>query len=323
MRRPNQKNLLLIVASLIVIGGIFAFKEYKNTSNEQTIQVESTTATSTSYIPEEILIKDTDGDGLKDWEEALWGTDPRNPDTDGDKTNDGDEVKKSRNPLVKGPKDTLAQTATSTKNSDPSKNLTLTDQFSRDLFAKYMTLRQAGQASDAQSQADLIDEMLMNNKYTLKSRVYVTKEIKTRQDDSVASIRQYGNDVGRVFKTYMISSKNEALIVKDSTVSGNQNELAQLDPIIKSYQNILDNLLKIQVPESAVYIHLKILNSTSELIFADQALRKFYTDPMLGLLGLTQYQTSTQSFFDAIKDIKSFLNQKVTYTSTETGSLFN
>lgn len=35
---------------------------------------------------------DTDGDGLFDDEEAIYGTDPRNPDTDADGLNDGDEV---------------------------------------------------------------------------------------------------------------------------------------------------------------------------------------------------------------------------------------
>lgn len=42
---------------------------------------------------------DTDGDGLTDFEEALIGTDPRNPDTDDDGINDGDEVELGTDPL--------------------------------------------------------------------------------------------------------------------------------------------------------------------------------------------------------------------------------
>jgi len=49
------------------------------------------------------IFKDTDGDGLSDYEEKyIYGTDPRNPDTDGDGMNDGDEVKQNRNPLGPG-----------------------------------------------------------------------------------------------------------------------------------------------------------------------------------------------------------------------------
>lgn len=42
------------------------------------------------------FILDTDGDGLSDEQEALIGTDPRNPDTDGDGLLDGEEVNKYR-----------------------------------------------------------------------------------------------------------------------------------------------------------------------------------------------------------------------------------
>ena len=48
---------------------------------------------------------DTDGDGLRDWEEELLGTDPNNPDTDGDGFLDGEEINSGHNPLVKAPGD--------------------------------------------------------------------------------------------------------------------------------------------------------------------------------------------------------------------------
>ncbi|MFA6393428.1 MAG: CAP domain-containing protein [Patescibacteria group bacterium] len=47
---------------------------------------------------------DTDGDGLRDYEEAfVYGTNPNNPDTDGDGIPDGREVKAGTNPLGAGP----------------------------------------------------------------------------------------------------------------------------------------------------------------------------------------------------------------------------
>lgn len=46
------------------------------------------TTTTTTVVPS----TDTDGDGLTDAEEAMYGTDPGNPDTDGDAIDDGGEV---------------------------------------------------------------------------------------------------------------------------------------------------------------------------------------------------------------------------------------
>lgn len=47
--------------------------------------------------------KDTDSDGLCDYEEKnIYCTDPLNPDTDGDGTKDGQEVRRGRNPLGPG-----------------------------------------------------------------------------------------------------------------------------------------------------------------------------------------------------------------------------
>jgi hypothetical protein len=52
--------------------------------------------------------KDSDNDGLKDWEEDLYKTDPNNPDTDGDGYLDGEEINSGHNPLFKGPGDKLS-----------------------------------------------------------------------------------------------------------------------------------------------------------------------------------------------------------------------
>ena len=43
---------------------------------------------------------DADGDGLSNGAEALYGTDPQNPDTDGDGVYDGAEVLAKTNPLT-------------------------------------------------------------------------------------------------------------------------------------------------------------------------------------------------------------------------------
>ena len=55
---------------------------------------------------------DIDKDGLFDYEEPLYGTDPLNPDSDGDSFLDGEEISSNRNPTIPGPNDELRKNLT-------------------------------------------------------------------------------------------------------------------------------------------------------------------------------------------------------------------
>lgn len=66
---------------------------------------------------------DPDGDGLKNWQEETYKTDPRNPDTDGDGYLDGEEVASGYDPTIPAPNDALLGTDTTVPRPLP-KNLT-------------------------------------------------------------------------------------------------------------------------------------------------------------------------------------------------------
>jgi len=105
-------GICLLAGSLIV----WSFTKSGVVNNIQT-QADQTSFAITSPDNQSITSLDSDSDGLKDWEEALRGTDPKNPDTDGDGTPDGEEVKEGRNPLKKGPDDVLDQKTLSLGNT--------------------------------------------------------------------------------------------------------------------------------------------------------------------------------------------------------------
>lgn len=71
----------------------------------------------------ELVNKDTDGDGIPDWEEKLWGTDPTKKETTPG-IPDGLAIQKLK----------AAQGINETTSSGPE-NLTHTDEFSRELFS--------------------------------------------------------------------------------------------------------------------------------------------------------------------------------------------
>lgn len=93
----------IVVAMFLAIGLILFVGIYSKKEAFSNINIWG--ARETIIDPEN---KDSDGDGLKDWEEDLYKTDIYNPDTDGDGFLDGEEINSGHNPTVKGPGDKIA-----------------------------------------------------------------------------------------------------------------------------------------------------------------------------------------------------------------------
>lgn len=322
------KTLVLIVIAATIVTGAFFFTEYRNrdvakplyTAPEITV-ASSSTETETSLATADV---DTDNDGLKDWEENLWGTDPRNPDTDSDGTKDNDEVKAGRNPLVAKTKKVDDRfSALAEKAATSTEKLTLTDQFGRDVFAQYMALKQSGLASDKASQQELINQLLLNSTYSVNPKIFIDTDIRTTTDTSSIAIHQYGNDVATIFKNDVISSRSEGVIVRDALSKNNPETLKELDPIIASYKKILNHLLAVEAPKTMLPIHKDLVNAVSKTLFVAESLRKADVDPIVSLQGLGRYQEASKGLYDAIQAIKTYITfVGVTYTSSEAGSLF-
>ena len=149
MKFLSKGKLKLVIFGLLAIAvlGFLALKP--NRSNYENAPSASVTNLNkdTKIALNNITRRDNDNDGLKDWEEGLWRTDPNNPDTDGDGTNDGDEARDGRNPLTAGPDDYLADNDFIEKtNSDfLDESQTKTDKFAQNLFGKYLSLRKDSQ----------------------------------------------------------------------------------------------------------------------------------------------------------------------------------
>lgn len=102
----------VVVLSVLVVIGYFVFLNLgqdsaNNATNTQANQVSQNTTTSNTNTTNSTPTVsdptgDPDADALTNQEEANAGTDPNNPDSDGDTFKDGAEVEKGFNPLGEG-----------------------------------------------------------------------------------------------------------------------------------------------------------------------------------------------------------------------------
>lgn len=320
----GPKNIILIVMAISIVAGAFVFAEFRNNQLKKVVY-DAPIATGnndelSSAALSDYSLKDTDADDLKDWEEVLLGTDPRKADTDADGTPDGKEANSGRNPLVKSSNDGMRNTSVSTSTKA---NLTPTDKLARDFFARYMELNQLGLAKDAQSQQELVGQVLKNGLVLEIPKSFTLKDIKISPDSSKEYATRYGNLLGAVFNNNQILGRDEAVIAKESLEKEEPEILREIDPIISAYKKIVEGLLKISAPANAASVHLGIVNSVSKFLFIAESFRKSDVDALKGLQAASGYLDAGKSLIDSLQAMKKYLSSlNISYAPNEPGNMF-
>lgn len=317
---PGKNNIILIVGSLLLVGGVFYVAEINSTNKVGVYTPEIVTSAANKELISTIELRDSDNDGLMDWEEVIWNTDPNNPDTDGDGISDGDEVKQGRSPT------TLGEGTKIVTSQEEYANLNETEKFGRDIFAKYIELKQTGLADDPQSRAQFIEEIITSSAYTEIPTTYTSSDIIILNDVSANDatiLRNYVNAVGGIFLANETKVRNEAIIVREALDADEPKILDELNPLIESYKKIISSLLKTPVPQRLGVNHIFMINTVSELLFISESFKNVFSNPIIALQGIGRYPSTVQNFTESGLVIKrSFDAANISFTPTEGGYFF-
>lgn len=322
---PSKKTFAILFSAIILIGGAFWLSRIDQ--EKQGLGIALVDGIGSLESIKKVSEKDRDNDGLADWEEALWGTDPLNPDSDGDGVLDGEEVLSNKNPLVAGPDDFL-QTLVLDNNEeggseDGSKeNLSLSGQFGVDFFQAYASLR--GTGSTREVSPEIFYQTITNNVAQVeKASNFDLGDIKTT-DDSENSVRAYGNSLGKNFTEGVEGVENELVVLVDILEKKNQEEVRRMEKIVISHQKILEMNLSVTVPSEARELHLNLLNTYNLFVESLKNLSQILDDPLVGIVGLGQYSQETQNLEVVIEDLREYFNfRNIVFNESEKGYIFN
>lgn len=273
--------------------------------------------------------KDTDGDGLKDWEEELWGTNPNNEDTDGDGTNDGDEVNENRDPLKAGPDDVLDISALTAKTntgntSQESIELTTTDRFAQNFFTEYLSLKGSGTEIDEYSKALLVESAISDVLDTNNSLVqYTNSDLNLSESIDEVTVRNYGNTLGYIIFKNIVETESEMDILNRSLSNEDPEEIKRLSSPIDGYKNMLKEALAMSVPEDAAREHLDFVESVNLVVQNIEDISVLYSDPIKAMAGIKEYEQNIALFKKALQNLGLyFVNKQVLFEDSEAGSVF-
>lgn len=253
--------------------------------------------------------KDLDNDGLKNWEEDLWKTDPNNPDTDGDGTLDGDEIKENRNPLVKGPDDIFIVKDLSLDNNFGEN---LAKDIGENLISEYLFLKNNDLLNEKNK--EILIENIVGDKLNLirtenNEKIYSIDDIVTTKKEDLDTLTEYSLALKRVLSKGM-KLENEASILERSLNNNDPVILDKLDISIKTYEIMGEELLKLIVPESFVENHLKAINSIKNINYSVKNMKLVFENPLKTLSTLSLYNESTKGAIKAFMDLGYSLEKK-------------
>ena len=242
---------------------------------------------------------DPDNDGLKNWEEKIQKTDPRNPDTDGDGYLDGEEVASGYDPVIPAPGDALAGTDANQPRPLPQ-NLTnylaqiLTQKISSGEIAPAQgnTLNNPGDPNLPVNQ-EILQEALAQmgenaKKYFVLPAIQDDEIIVDKNPLAKDSILRYIVGISAAMK-YENAKKlniNEVDVMKETVDTG---DTGNIEIFINDYKETISALKAVNTPSELADLHKKQIATFTLLLQIFESVKNFQNDPAKAMAALEAY----------------------------------
>jgi ferredoxin-fold anticodon binding domain-containing protein len=284
------KSMLIFIGSgillFVLIQLIFGKTSFLSSGNK-----ERKLATQKLTI-NELIQKDTDEDGIPDWEESLWGTDPNSKTTFGN-TLDSEYIENKKKLL-------------NLKNTAETENLTETDKFAREFFTTFTAMQASGEVdketinnfSNAMGQK-IIDPNLIN--------IYTENDVKT---DSQKSITKYYDEISSLFEKAKKAGIGEELLIisNNLTINPNENTMeSNLTRIAEAYKTFAKDVINTKAPSTLSNYSLRIANNAYNTGVSVSNMSKTISDPIIGISGLAQYQKYSEDLISVAEELANAL----------------
>src|SRR3989344_2059603 len=299
-----SRKLSLLVAVLILLTGVFlggylVLKSGKVSAGQlDDILKGAPIVTETCEPNASDPDKDSDNDGLKDWQEIqVYKPDPCKPDTDGDGYLDGEEVASGYDPVKKAPGDELPGTLPKTPRPLPA-NLTkaLSSALAQQIVSgKIDSFNQQGQILSADELAkypalqQTVQQLMSAGNQLFAPEPIDAGQIKTTNDNSKNSVQKYSLEVMKAIYTngpprQQADDLLNAIKNNDSAESN--------DAEVANYRSIYQRLLQITVPTELIDLHIEQLNIFSKITKIYQGIKTTdeNEDPLKTILAIQAFQ---------------------------------
>ncbi len=296
---PSKRVGSLMIVVMAAVIAVIVFRSEPSVGSETDIRVTLSDEKTPRPTTEE---KDSDGDQLKDWEEALWNLSPVNPDTDGDGTGDYQEVKNRRQAVEDAPALILEDID---PNAPPTSPIALAGQI---LLSQFLTAKEVGVALPEQSIA-LAGELALETADINRSYEKLSMDDLNITTEPV-SAKNYGNAVGAALTNTSGTPAPNELFVFLSYVQSSDSATFQKDmaTVIERYNVTIEGFLAIAVPSERAVEHLAIVNTLVDVRTDLVDLAKVGDNPLMAIVALEAYQTNSATMTHLFENLRTSLS---------------
>ena len=292
VEKPQKNRGSLTVVAALSVAVLLIAMVYQLTKTEETSdagRIVVIPPTFTTPLPEE----DSDGDGVPNWQEVLIGTDPENPDSDGD-----------------GEQDTYTSIAYSQSNIAPdftigTTTLTPADELGTRLISEYMTLKRTGAYTDERGTS--IGEKLagsINQVTPFEPRVIT--DFVSDPDTSYERVLAYRSEMQEVFSPLLSLEEAEFVVYGKFIQDRDKSALESLLKTADIYESVANEAAQIVVPEDALDEHLDVVNSIAFYAAVLRDMVRYSYDSVASFALLRTYAQAEEYVFTTFNTLSSY-----------------
>lgn len=309
----------ILFSSMLIIGMYLIVRDAGSPAPVQ--------ASTESALLQAIATKDSDGDGLPDWEEALYGADPHSTDSFHLGMTDGEAV--SRGLIVpKAVAEIPMASSTSSFNSEaPPAEDSLTAAFAKIFFSLYLSAKQEsgnGNLSEQDMQKVASDALK-----SLSSSIAPSPDFKSAKDLNIAgsgaeALKEFAIKAEAVLtRNTANATTSEINYLKNAILNDDTSAFPHIASIAKTYRDSAIGLAVLPVPSELATEQLALINSLMRLSKITNDFTHVNDDPLVTILAIQQYSQAIQELGNAFIHIgKVYANAGISLSSGSPGASF-
>jgi len=275
--------IVFIVLFFTVKGVISLFKNRKLVKNNGEV---------TTMVVGDIIQKDSNYNGIADWEEYLWGLDPNK---------NGPENKE----FISAKKKELTQSGDILP-VDDSKAITDNELLSQQFFATIISLQQTGDLNEESMNS--VSEAIGKNVEIVPIPDIYTNNMLTIQNDSTLANTNYYDALSELITKYIDADiGSELTFIVQGMGNKDPQALYVAVTVAEAYQSFGKELIKIPVPKSLATTHLSAANNYEKTGQTIKDLAQILSDPIIGMRAIISYKQYSDALAVDLEKISEIL----------------